>query len=113
MKETTAFQNRLDDSNESIKVNSNNAMQSASQTTENGQAEKKSPLTPKRLGLIGLTFLLVMGILMMPTKVTQNEAKAAEPLTVTALAVPLGKFLVLVAATWFIEKALDAATQKN
>lgn len=113
MKETTSFQNRLDDSSESGKVIHNNAMQSASQTTESPATAKKSPLTRNRLGLIGLTFLLVMGILLMPIRVTQNEAKAAEPLTVTTIAVQLGKFLVLVAATWFVEKALDAATQKD
>lgn len=88
-------------------------MQPASENNESPPTAKKSPLTPKRLGLIGLTFLLVMGICLMPIRVTQNEAKAAEPLTVTAIAVPLGKFLGLVAATWFIEKALDAATRRK
>ena len=92
---------------------SKEAMQTALENNESPAMAKKSPLTRKRLGLIGLTFLLVMGICLMPIRVTQNEAKAAEPLTVTALAVQLGKFLVLVAATWFVEKALDAATQKD
>ena len=48
MKETTSFQNRLDDSNESVKVNSNNAMQPASQTTESPATAKK------RLGLLAV-----------------------------------------------------------
>lgn len=46
MKQTTSFQNRLDESNESIKVTHNNAMQSASQTTESPETAKK------RLGLL-------------------------------------------------------------
>ena len=92
---------------------SKEAMQPALETTESPATAKKTPLTPKRLGLIGLTFLLVIGICLMPIRVTQNEAKATEPLTVTEIAVPLGKFLVLVAATLFIEKALDAATQRK
>ena len=104
---------RLDNSSGIGQDNSKEAMQPASETTESPATAKKSPLTPKRLGLIGLTFLLVMGICLMPIRVTQNEAKAAEPLTVTVIATKLGKFLVLVAATWFVEKALDAATQKD
>lgn len=43
-------------------------------------AEKKTPLKHKRIELIGLTFLLVAGILLKPIRLTQNEAKAAEPL---------------------------------
>lgn len=66
----------LDNSSESGKVIHNNAMQPASQTNESPATAKKMPLTPKRIGLIRLTFLLVIGILLIPTKVTQNEAKA-------------------------------------
>lgn len=60
---------------EPVENNQNNTMQTASQTPENGQAEKKTPLTSKRIRLIRLTVLFVTGILLMPTKVTQNEAK--------------------------------------
>ena len=66
-------------------------------------------LMPKRLGLIGLTFLLVIGICLMPVKVVQNEAKA-EPVTTTAVIVTAGTFLVTTIASWLIGKSLDAAT---
>ena len=51
MKTTTSFSNRLDESNGSIQVTHNNAMQTASQTTESPETAKK------RLGL--LAFLAV------------------------------------------------------
>ena len=53
MKETTSFQNRLDGSNESIKVTHNKAMQTASQTTE-------SPATAKKR--LGLFAILAVGV---------------------------------------------------
>ena len=53
-------QNRLDDSNELIKVNHNNGMQTAPQTQATGQAEKekKIPPPPNRIGLLAI---LVVG----------------------------------------------------
>ena len=53
----TNLKNRLDDSNESIKVTHNNAMQSASQTME-------SPTTAKKglLSRIGLLAILAVGV---------------------------------------------------
>ena len=46
------LQNRLEVANGTVKNEPNNAMQPASQTTENGQAEKKSPLN--RIGLFAI-----------------------------------------------------------
>ena len=66
-------------------------------------AEKKTPLKHKRIELIGLTLLLVAGILLMPIRLTQNEAKAADPVTVISLAIPLGTFLVSVITTWLMK----------
>ena len=86
-------------------------MANASQTTENGQAAKKSRWTRKRIDLITLTFLLITGILLMPVKVSQKEAKEAEPITATASAITLGRFLAVASATWLIERGLDAATK--
>ena len=57
MKETTAFQNRLGNSNGIGQDNSKEVMRNASQTTENGQAEKKSPLD-----CIGLLAILAVGV---------------------------------------------------
>ena len=79
MTKTTFFSKRLDDSTGSGKDSKSNDTQTASPTPANGQAEKESRWTRKRIGLITITFLLVMGILLMPTKVTQNEAKANPP----------------------------------
>ena len=76
-------------------------MQPASENNESPATAKKTPLMPKRLGLIGLTFLLVIGICLMPVKVAQNEAKA-EPATTTALIVTAGTFLVTTIASWLI-----------
>ncbi len=45
--------NQLDDSNGSIQVTHNNAMQSASQTTESPASAKKTP-PPKRFGLLAI-----------------------------------------------------------
>ena len=53
MTNTLFFSNRLDDSNGSIKVTHNNAMQSASQTTESPASAKKTP-PPKRFGLLAV-----------------------------------------------------------
>ena len=78
---------------------------------ENSQAAKKSRWTHKRIDLIALTFLLITGILLMPVKVSQKEAEEAEPITATAAAITLGKFLVVAIATWLIERGLDAVTK--
>ena len=87
-------------------------MQPASQTTESPATEKKTPLTRKRIGLIGLTFLLVMGILLMPIRVTQNEAKAADPAT-TSVIVVATLYVVHTCVRWAIGRTLDAATKRD
>ncbi len=74
--------------------------------------EKKSPLTPKRIGLIALTFLLVMGILLMPIRVTQNEARAAEPVTMTVVLTSTATFIVLTCLRWVIGRTLTAAEKR-
>ena len=102
-------QNRLDNSSGIGQDNSKESMQIASENNEAPATAKKPPLTRNRLGLIGLTFLLVIGICLMPVKVTQNEAKAADPATVTFI-VAAGTFLVTTIASWLIGKSLDAAT---
>lgn len=86
-------------------------MTNASQTTENGQAAKKSRWTHKRIDLIALTFLFITGILLVPVKVSQKEAEEAEPITATAAGITLGKFLVVAISTWLIERGLDAVTK--
>ena len=83
-------------------------MQPASETTESPATAKKSPLTRKRLGLIGLTFLLVMGILLMPIRVTQNEAKA----TPLHLILSATYFVVLTAVRWGINETLTETKRK-
>ena len=69
-------------------------------------------LTRKRLGLIAITFLLVMGILLMPIRVTQNEAKAAEPVT-TSVIVVATLYVVHTCVRWAIGRTLDAATKRD
>ena len=86
-------------------------MQTASENNESPATAKKTPLTRKRLGLIGITFLLVMGILLMPIRVTQNEAKAAEPVT-TSVIVVATLYVVHTAVRWAIGRALSAATKR-
>ena len=54
MKQTTSFSNRLDESTGSIQVTHNNAMQTASQTTESPATAKKSPPAPKRISLLAV-----------------------------------------------------------
>ena len=87
-------------------------MQTASENNEAPITAKKSPLTRKRLGLIGLTFLLVMGILLMPIRVTQNEAKAAEPVTISVVVVAT-LYVVHTCVRWAIGKTLDAVTKRD
>ena len=112
MKKVAFYSKPLDDSNGTVKNEPNNAMQPASETTESPATAKKTPLTRKRLGLIGLTFLLVMGILLMPIRVTQNEAKAADPVT-TSVVVVVTLYVVNTAVRWAIGRALDAATKRD
>ena len=100
---------QLDNSSGIGQDNSKESMQIASENNESPATEKKPPLTRNCLGLIGLTFMLVMGILLMPIRVTQNEAKAADPATVTFI-VAAGTFLVTTITSWLIGKSLDAAT---
>ena len=74
----------LDESNGIVDNKSINEMNTNEQSNESPATEKKSPLTPKRIGLIAFTFLLVTDILLMSIRVTQNEAKAAELITTTS-----------------------------
>ena len=91
---------RLDNSSGIGQDNSNEAMQTASETTESLATAKKSRWTCKSIGLIAISFLLVTGILMMPTKVTQNEAKAADPLTWSVVITSSATFIVHTALRW-------------
>ena len=102
---------RLDNPNGIGQDNSNEAMQLASETTESAATAKKTPLTSKRLGLIALTFLLVTSILLMPIRVTQNEAKA-EPVTLTVIVTSSATFIVLTALRWGIGRSLTAAERR-
>lgn len=103
---------KIDRANCAVENASKEAMQPASQTTESPAEEKKSPLTPKRIGLIALTFLLVTGILLMPIRVTQNEAKAADPVTMTVIVTSAATFIVLTALRWVIGRSLTAAERR-
>ena len=87
---------------------SKEVMQPASENNESPATAKESSWTRKRLGLIGLTFLLVIGILLIPTKVTQNEAKAS-PLQLILSAT---YFVVLTAVRWGINETLSETKRK-
>lgn len=58
--------NQLDDSNGSIKVTHNKAMQSASQTPGNGQVEKKSPLKCQGIGKKAIIAILALATVLSP-----------------------------------------------
>ena len=87
---------------------SKEAMQTASENNESPAMAKESRWTRKRLGLIGLTFLLVIGILLIPTKVTQNEAKASP----IQLILSATYFVVLTAVRWGINETLTETKRK-
>ncbi len=105
-------QNRIDNSSGIGQDTPNKAMQTALKNDKSPAMEKKSPLTPKRIGLIALTFLLVMGILLMPIRVTQNEARAAEPVTMTVVLTSTATFIVLTCLRWVIGRTLTAAEKR-
>ena len=50
----------------------------------------------------------------MPIKMSQNEAKAAEPISTTTVVVftYLGKLLVTAITSWFIKKGMDSVADK-
>ncbi len=98
----------LDHANSAGKNVSKEAMQIASEITESPATAKESRWTRKRIGLIGLTFLLVIGILLIPTKVTQNEAKA----TPLQLILSATYFVVLTAVRWGINETLSETKRK-
>ena len=71
--ESIKQQKTLDESNGIVENKPINEMNANEQSNESPATEKKSPLTPKRIGLIAFPFLLVIGILLMPIRVMQNE----------------------------------------
>ena len=70
---------------------------------------------------MGLTVLLIATICLMPVKVSQNEAKAATPVTTTALLTASVTFIIHTALRWIIgrtlteieERLLQAASRKS
>ena len=128
MNKTIFFSNRLDDSPESGKDSKNNDTQTASQTTANGQAEKESRWTRKRIGLF--VVLALTGIATMLTTSLIEQAGAwftidedgnvrsgptppapvqpvAVPLPVVVVAKPVLKKGAIKAGTWLVAVALE------
>ncbi len=88
------LQNRLEVSKGTIKNEPNNAMQPASQTTENGQAEKKSPLN-----CIGLFAILAVGVDAAASFLKAKMERAAAVAAQVGAAVLKSKKAVSAAAT--------------
>lgn len=130
MKKTIFFSKRLDDSPESVKDSKNNDTQTASQTTANGQAEKESRWTCKRIGLFAVLVLTGIATMLTPSLIEQagawftidedgNErsgsSPAAVPAPVVVVAKPLlkkgaivaGKWLIAVLAEYGVHTAID------
>ena len=90
----------LDNSTGIGQDNSNEAMQLASETTESPATEKKTPLTLKLIGKVGVVVMLVLSMLMIPPPI---KTKAADPVTTTVT------FIVVTAASWLIGDVLSSA----
>ncbi len=88
------LQNRLAVSNGTVKNGQNNAMQPALQTTENGQAEKKSPLNR-----IGLFAILAVGVDAAASFLKAKMEKAAAVASQVGAAILKSKKAVSAAAT--------------
>ena len=91
---------RLDESTGIGQDDPNKAMQLASETTESPATEKKTPLTLKLIGKVGVVVMLVLSMLMIPPPI---KTKAADPVTTTVT------FIVVTAASWLIGDVLSSA----
>ncbi len=83
MKKTIFFSKRLDDSPESVKDSKNNDTQTASQTTANGQAEKESRWTRKRIGLLVVLALTCIATMLTTSLIEQAGAASASTNQIT------------------------------
>ena len=89
----------LDRANCAAENASKETMQSASETTESPATEKKSPLTLKLIGKVGVIAMLVLSMLMIPL----IKTRAVDPVTTTVT------FIVVTAASWLIGDVLSSA----
>ena len=89
----------LDDSKKIVENEPINEMNANEQSNESPATAKKSPRRLKLMRKVGVTFMLVLSMLMIPP----IKTRAADPVTTTVT------FIVLTAASWLIGDVLSSA----